>query len=204
MMWLIKSVKDTLSSTECFLCLSVSWNDHSSSGFYILQTEIDCEKCHISPRRLSIGLQTFFRHDSLHSYLVRSINGVSCPSVQGQDTEAFPGLHCCRPGLECLPNASRENVLIIFIIVFQFTLYPFSPVPWRSTAVLMPFVEMLNLKHIHIWRAGVGIWIHRPIIQITQSRHLQSCLSCLGVSMLVLDLHQSCLFLCSYCISWGL
>lgn len=74
--------------------------------------------------------------------------------------------------------------MIIFITVFQFTFYPFFfLMPWRSTAVLMPFVKILNTKCTHICRAPVvGQWIHKDFIQITQSCRLQSCLSCLGVS----------------------
>lgn len=40
--------------------------------------------------------------------------------------------------------------MIIFIMVFQFTLYPFSLMPWRRTAVMNPFVKMLNINYIHI------------------------------------------------------
>lgn len=35
-------------------------------------------------------------------------------------------------------------------MVFQFTLYPFSLMPWRRTAVLNSFVKMQNIRYIHI------------------------------------------------------
>lgn len=120
---------------------------------------------------------------------------MSCCSALEEEAEPFVGLHCSRPGNECLPNASRGNVVMLFIMVFQFTLYPFPLMPWRRTAVLIPFVKMLNIKYrIPV----VGIWIHRHFLPFA------TCLLCSGVPMLVWDLDQLCLFLCSYRISRGL
>lgn len=75
--------------------------------------------------------------------------------------------------------------------------------PRRGSAAPMPFVEMLNTKYIRICRAPVvGHWIHWGFIQITQPNRWQSCLSCLGVSPPVLDLHwPTCVCSCAVTVS---
>lgn len=86
--------------------------------------------------------------------------------------------------------------MIIFMMVFQFTLYSFSPMSLRRTAVLNAFVKMLIMKYTHICSyflsvVGIGIRAHPHVSRLSDSTlNIRELVRLAEVSGLVLDLNQ--------------
>lgn len=149
---------------------------------------------------LSFGaLFCLTRHNSATTYPTCNINPESLSCKPKPLSVLLLSSPCIRS--KCL----RVNLMVIFIMVFQFTLYPFPIMPRRRTAALEPFVKVLNLKKQK--KKTIPICSHiccqdvetLNCSQITQACHLQSCLSCLGVSRLGFGFAP--VVLCSYSIS---